>query len=56
VVIVPTSHRAVCPKCRAEVEEPIRKWYLAPRGRVGVMMGLYRCPACGIYFRAKAGE
>jgi len=51
--LVPASSRAVCPGCKTEVKEPVRKWYLAPRGRVGVWMGLYHCPYCGRYFRAK---
>ncbi len=44
-----------CPKCGAEVKEPIKTWVLAPKGRKGVIIGLFRCPN-GHYFRAKVGE
>ncbi|UXD21471.1 chorismate-binding protein [Ignicoccus pacificus DSM 13166] len=44
-----------CPKCGAEVDQPIKTWLLAPKGRKGVIIGLFRCPN-GHYFRAKVGE
>ncbi|OYT60524.1 MAG: chorismate-binding protein [Thermoprotei archaeon] len=41
-----------CPKCGAEVEKPIKTWVLAPKGRKGVKIGLFKCPNAH-YFRAK---
>jgi len=41
-----------CPKCGAEVVKPIKTWILAPKGRKGVIIGLFKCPN-GHYFRAK---
>lgn len=43
---------AKCPKCGAEVSTPLKSWVLAPKGRKGVEIGLFKCPA-GHYFRAK---
>ena len=40
-----------CPKCGAEVEAPIKTWVLAPKGRKGVVIGLFKCPRCGATFR-----
>ena len=45
---------AKCPRCGTEVLQPEKKWRLAPKGAKGVIIGLYRCPNCGKYFRAKA--
>jgi uncharacterized Zn finger protein len=47
---------AKCPYCRVEVHEPIKTWELRPKSRQagGVIIGLYKCPSCGRYFRAKA--
>ena len=39
-----------CPKCGETVEEPVKTWIL----RNNVKIGLYKCPSCGAYFRAKA--
>ncbi len=47
------NHMPKCPKCGAEVDKPIKTWVLAPKGRKGVVIGLYKCPN-GHYFRAKA--
>jgi len=41
-----------CKKCGTEVGAPLKTWVLAPKGRRPVTMGLYKCPACGAYFRA----
>lgn len=46
---------AKCPKCSAEVEQPLKTWTLKPRGRKGIIIGLFKCPN-GHYFRAKVGE
>jgi len=43
---------AKCPKCGAEVPTPEKTWELAPRGRRGITIGLFKCPN-GHYFRAK---
>ena len=39
---------AVCPYCGARAFKPVRIWEL---GRVKI--GLFRCPRCRRYFRAK---
>ena len=41
-----------CPKCGAEVKEPLKTWVLAPKSRKGVIIGLFKCPN-GHYFRAR---
>jgi len=44
-----------CPHCKTEFDEkPVKTWELAPRGKKPVKIGLYKCPNCGRYFRAKA--
>lgn len=43
---------AKCPKCGTEVESPMKTWTLAPKGRKGVTIGLFKCPNCGAFFRS----
>jgi len=45
---------AVCPWCGTKVEKPVKTWVLGPKGRIPAKIGLYKCPNCGKYFRAKA--
>lgn len=33
--------------------EPVKTWVLAPKGRVGVKIGLFKDPETGKYFRHK---
>jgi len=35
---------------------PIKVWPLAPRGRKGVKIGLFKSPDTGKYFRAKVPD
>ncbi|AEM39777.1 hypothetical protein Pyrfu_1924 [Pyrolobus fumarii 1A] len=35
---------------------PIKVWVLAPRGRKGVKIGLFKSPKTGKYFRAKVPD
>ncbi len=45
------------PTTGQEVElEPIKVWPLAPKGRKGVKIGLFKSPTTGKYFRAKVPE
>ncbi|MHC1628859.1 MAG: chromatin protein Cren7 [Candidatus Nezhaarchaeales archaeon] len=44
---------ARCPNCGAEIEKPIKTWELAPKGKKPITIGLFKCPGCGKYFRAK---
>ncbi len=45
------------PTTGQEVElEPIKVWSLAPKGRKGVKIGLFKSPTTGKYFRAKVPE
>jgi len=41
-----------CPKCGAEVAEPVKAWELAPKGMRGVKIGLFKCPN-NHFFRAR---
>jgi len=45
---------ATCPYCETQVDKPIKTWTLAPKGKKPVVIGIFRCPNCGKYFRAKA--
>ncbi len=45
------------PTTGKEVElAPVKVWVLAPRGRKGVKIGLFKSPDTGKYFRAKVPD
>jgi len=45
------------PTTGKEVElVPIKVWVLAPKGRKGVKIGLFKSPETGKYFRAKVPD
>ncbi|MET1101880.1 MAG: chromatin protein Cren7 [Pyrodictiaceae archaeon] len=45
------------PTTNKEVElTPIKVWTLAPKGRKGVKIGLFKSPDTGKYFRAKVPD
>jgi len=45
------------PTSGQEIEvEPEKTWKLAPKGRKGVKIGLFKSPITGKYFRAKVPE
>ncbi len=47
-----------CPRCGAEVGEPVKTWQLVSpfpdkKGRITItIMGVYQCPRCGYRWRA----
>jgi len=41
---------------REEELVPIRVWVLAPRGRKGVKIGLFKSPVTGRYFRTRVPD
>ncbi len=40
-----------CPKCGFNVDNPVKTWVLAPKGKKSQTIGLFKCPKCGAYFR-----